>query len=102
MDEESDLGRNGYSHPRNSFLKRSSSKQGGAGQQRGPVFSTGRWRELIAPEEVVYAQNQGSFTSPVRAGSRAGADRPQLLDWSGDCSSISGESGRNRARLAAA
>ncbi len=44
------------------------------------VLSTERWRERIAPEKVVYAQDQRSFTTPVRPGSPAGPDFQQLLD----------------------
>src|SRR5260370_38740536 len=91
MDEKSRLARNRYSHPRNDFLKRTSCKRGGAGQQRATVSSTGRWRELIAPEKVVYAKNKGSFPLEVWLGVGPGPNRPQLLDRTGDRSSVFGK-----------
>src|ERR1700760_2787304 len=103
MDGECDLARNEYSHRRNGFLKKLLSSADGAGQQAGvSALFTERWRERIAPEEVVYAQNQGSLTSPVRTGTAARADCPQLFDWPGDGASIFGESVCYRSRLAVA
>src|ERR1700730_410544 len=94
----SPLARNRYSHPRNDFLKKTSCKRGGAGQQRATVSSTGRWRELIAPEKVVYAKNKGS--SPLEVA--PGPDRPQLLDRTGDRSSVFGKGRGREAELAVA
>src|SRR5260370_35332772 len=88
MDEESPPDRNRYSHPRNDFLKKTSCKRGGAGQQRATVSSTGRGRELIASEKVVYAKNKGSSPLEVWLGVAPGPDRPQWLDRPGDRSSV--------------
>ena len=102
MDEESRLARNRYSHPRNDFLKKTSCKRGGAGQQRATVSSTGRWRELIAPEKVVYAKNKGSSPLEVWLGVAPGPDRPQLLDRTGDRSSVFGKGRGRETELAVA
>src|SRR5580692_9626994 len=91
MDGKTGGPRNRYSHSRNDFLKRTSCKRGGAGQQGATVSSTGRWRELIAPEKVVYAKDKGSSPLTVRCGTAPGSDCPQLFDRTGDGSSVSGK-----------
>ena len=56
------------------------------------VRSTDKWRELSAPEKVVYAKNQRRFAFEVRAEPRTGSDCPKLLHRSGDRSPVSGKS----------
>jgi hypothetical protein len=62
MDEESRSDWNGYSHPRNDFLKRTSSYSKRRWTTAGNDLFHWLVEERIAPEKVVYAQNQGSPT----------------------------------------
>src|ERR1035438_7595796 len=101
MNELSAPARNVYSHPRNEFLKRTSSLQNGAGHQRALVRSTEKWREPTAPEKVVYAKNQRRFASEVPNESRTGSDCPKLFHQSDDRSPVSGEGRFRRPRSAA-